>query len=188
MVPAAITALASFAFLAQFFRHPGAATPVEPGLIVAPAFGRVVHVGSEEEPEMLGDRRTRISIFLSVFNPHLTRAPTGGRILEQRYTPGRYLVALHPKASELNERNSVLIEDAAGTRFLVRSIAGLLARRICSYIRPGMSVEAGEEIGYIKLGSRVDLFLPPEAVILVRVGQRVRAGETPMAQVGPGRT
>jgi phosphatidylserine decarboxylase len=180
----ALAALGSLVFFAQFFRNPGALTPVEAGLVVAPAFGRVVHIGEEEESEMLGGRRVRISIFLSLFDPHLTRAPVGGRILTQRHTSGRYLVALHPKASALNERNSIVIETAGGAQVLVRSIAGLLARRICSYVEPGVSVEVGQEIGYIKLGSRVDIFLPIGASILARPGQKVRAGETPLARIG----
>jgi phosphatidylserine decarboxylase len=176
------------ALLAWFFRHPGAETPVEPGLVVAPAFGRVVHVGSEHEPEMLGDRRNRISIFLSLFDAHLVRAPIAGRIADQRYTPGRFLVALHPKASTLNERSSVLIEGDDGIPVLVRSIAGLVARRIRTYVRPDMQVDAGQEIGFIKLGSRVDVFLPEDAHLLVAAGQKVRAGETVLARIGPART
>jgi phosphatidylserine decarboxylase len=183
---AAAGAIAGLAFLTQFFRHPGADTPLESGLVIAPAFGRVVHIGTENEPELLGDRRMRISIFLSVFDPHLVRAPVGGRIIEQRYTPGRYLVALHPKASTLNERSSVLIEGDDGVSILVRSIAGLLARRICSYATVGMRVDPGEEVGYIKLGSRVDVFLPPQAAVLVKIGEYTRAGETPLARIGPG--
>jgi phosphatidylserine decarboxylase len=170
-------------FLAQFFRDPGCTTPVEADLVVAPASGRVVHVGLEEEPEMLGDRRLRISVFLSVFDAHLTRSPIAGRVVDQRYHPGRYLVALHPKSSTLNERNSILLEHASGQRVLVRQIAGFLARRICSYVAVGASVMAGEEVGFIKLGSRVDVFLPATSVVLVQTGQRVRAGETPVARL-----
>jgi phosphatidylserine decarboxylase len=170
-------------FLIQFFRHPGCTTPVEADLVVAPASGRVVHIGLEEEPEMLGDRRVRISVFLSIFDAHLTRSPIAGRVLDQRYHPGRYLVALHPKSSTLNERNSILLEHPGGPRVLVRQIAGFLARRICSYVVAGESVEAGAEIGFIKLGSRVDLFLPVGTTVLVHPGGRVRAGETPLARL-----
>lgn len=180
---AALAATAGLAFLAQFFRHPGANTPTDPDAVVAPATGHVVHIGSEAESEILTDERLRISIFLSLFDPHLTRAPMAGRVTYQRYHPGRYLVALHPKASELNERNSVVLERADGTPFLVREIAGLVARRICSYVEPGATVRAGEEIGYIKLGSRLDVFLPLDARVVVKPGQRVRAGETVVAHV-----
>lgn len=173
-------------FLVQFFRHPGCTTPVEADLVVAPASGRVVHVGLDEEPEILGDRRLRISIFLSVFDAHLTRSPIAGRVLDQRYHPGRYLVALHPKSSTLNERNSILLEHRSGPRILVRQIAGFLARRICSYTVVGESVVAGEELGFIKLGSRVELFLPAATTVLVRRGQTVRAGETPVARLAAG--
>jgi phosphatidylserine decarboxylase len=178
--------LTALGFLAQFFRHPGCTTPVEADLVVAPASGRVVHVGLEEESEMLGDRRLRISVFLSVFDAHLTRSPLAGYVVDQRYHPGRYLVALHPKSSLLNERNSILLEHGSGQRVLVRQIAGFLARRICSYVAVGASVMAGEEVGFIKLGSRVDLFLPAASVVLVQTGQKVRAGETPMARLALG--
>jgi len=178
--------LTVLAVLLRFFRHPGCITPVGADLVVAPASGRVVHVGLDQEPEILGDRRLRISIFLSVFDAHLTRSPIAARVLDQRYHPGRYLVALHPKSSTLNERNSILLEHPSGTRVLVRQIAGFLARRICSYAVVGESVVAGEEIGFIKLGSRVDLFLPATTTVLVRRGQTVRVGETPMARLTAG--
>jgi phosphatidylserine decarboxylase len=175
--------VASFAFLAQFFRHPGCDTPVESDLVIAPAYGRVVHIGIEDEPEILRDRRIRVSIFLSLFDAHLTRAPISGRVTYERYHPGKYLVALHPKASALNERNSTVIEHPSGTPILVRQIAGLLARRICSYAHPGATVAAGEEIGFIKLGSRVDVFLPEDAQVAVHVGQYTRAGQTELARM-----
>ncbi len=175
--------LTSLGFLSQFFRHPACVTPVEVDLVVAPASGRVVHIGLEEELEILGDRRLRVSVFLSVFDAHLTRSPITGRVLDQRYHPGRYLVALHPKSSTLNERNSILLEHPGGSRVLVRQIAGFLARRICSYVAVGESVAVGEELGFIKLGSRVDLFLPAEVLVLVRPGQTVRAGETSVARL-----
>lgn len=184
----AALSLGSLAFLVQFFRHPGCDTVLQPGLVVAPSYGRIVHVGIEDEPEILAGRRIRLSIFLSLFDPHLTRSPVAGRVTYQRYHPGRYLVALHPKASELNERNSVLIRQDDGVPILVREIAGLVARRICSYVQPGSRLSAGEEIGYIKLGSRVDVFLPPDATILVKRGQRVTAGETPIARLAASRT
>jgi phosphatidylserine decarboxylase len=177
--------LGALAFLMQFFRHPGCTTPLEPDLVVAPAAGRVVHIGLEEEPEVLRDRRLRISIFLSVFDAHLTRSPVTGRITYQRYHPGRYLVALHPKSSMLNERNSILVEHPGGTPVLVRQIAGFLARRICSYTAPGATVTAGQELGFIRLGSRVDLFLPPTSTVLVQLRQAVRAGETAIARLPP---
>jgi phosphatidylserine decarboxylase len=179
----AFLSLTAFGFLAQFFRHPGCETPLDPGIVVSPAYGRVVHIGVEDEPEILNERRIRVSIFLSLFDPHLTRAPIAGHVTYERYHPGRYLVALHPKASELNERNSTLIEHASGTPVLVRQIAGLLARRICSYAHPGATVSAGEEIGFIKLGSRVDVFLPESASVAVSVGQYVRAGQTEMGRL-----
>ncbi|MBV9278449.1 MAG: phosphatidylserine decarboxylase [Chloroflexi bacterium] len=178
----AALSLGGLALLARFFRHPGCTTPSQRDLAVAPAYGRVVHVGLEEEPELLGDRRLRISIFLSLFDAHLTRAPVSGRVTYQRYHPGRYLVALHPKSSSLNERNSILLVQPGGTPVLVRQVAGFLARRIRCYTRPGQTVAAGEEIGFITLGSRVDVFLPPDSRPLVQLGQGVRAGETPLAR------
>lgn len=154
--------------------------------MVSSASGRVVHVGHDEEPEILGERCLRISVFLSVFDAHLTRSPITGRVLNQRYHAGRYLVALHPKSSTLNERNSILLELPSGARVLVRQIAGFLARRICSYVVVGEAVVAGEELGFIKFGSRVDLFLPAASIVLVEAGQTVRAGETPVARLTVG--
>ncbi|GAC1471449.1 MAG: phosphatidylserine decarboxylase family protein [Chloroflexota bacterium] len=180
---ASLLSLGSLTFVAQFFRHPSCLTPVTPDLVIAPAYGRVVHVGTEEEPEVLGDQRLRVSIFLSLFDPHLTRSPIAGRIVYQRYHPGRYLVALHPKSSTLNERNSIAIKHHDGTLVLVRQIAGLVARRICSYARVESYVSAGEELGFIKLGSRVDVFVPAQSDILVRKGQYVSAGQTPIARL-----
>lgn len=177
--------LGIFGLGAQFFRSPGCSTPTGHDLVVSPAYGRVVHVGVETEPEVFGEQRVRVSIFLSVLNPHLVRAPLAGRVVYERYHPGRYLVALHPKSSTLNERNSLVIESASDTRVLVREIAGLLARRIHSYTQVGREVQAGGEIGFITLGSRVDLFLPEDAALSVRVGDRVRAGETVIARI-PG--
>jgi phosphatidylserine decarboxylase precursor-related protein len=117
----------------QFFRHPGCTTPLEPDLVVAPAAGRVVHIGLEEEPEVLRDRRLRISIFLSIFDAHLTRSPVSGRITYQRYHPGRYFVALHPKSSTLNERNSILVEHPSSDS------SGLDRASIYSYHPPAQS-------------------------------------------------
>ncbi len=174
--PSTMLALTAVAFIAQFFRHPGCTTPADPELVTAPSYGRIVHIGAEDEPEVLNDRRIRVSTFLSVFDPHLTRSPVGGRVSYQRYHPGRYLVALNPKASLLNERNSIVIDHAPGVRILVRQIAGFLARRICSYVPLGVTIAAGEDIGFIKFGSRVDVFLPETATVLVERGQYVRAG------------
>jgi phosphatidylserine decarboxylase len=173
--------LALYSLLAQFFRDPGCSTPLDPDLVVSPAYGRIVHIGNEVEGEVLHDARLRVSIFLSLFDPHLTRSPIGGLVTYQRYHPGRYLVALNPKSSILNERSSLLIESE-DRRILVRQIAGFVARRICTYVTKGSALSAGDEIGFIKLGSRVDLFLPEDCDLLVVPGQHVRAGETPIAR------
>ncbi|MGI8827700.1 MAG: phosphatidylserine decarboxylase [Chloroflexota bacterium] len=175
--------LGFLALLVQFFRCPSCTTPLDPALVVAPSSGRVVHIGIEQEPEILSDRRLRISIFLSLFDAHVTRAPVAGRVTYQRYLPGRYLVALHPKASTLNERNSILIESRGGTPILVRQIAGFVARRIRSYVHVATVIEAGQELGFIRMGSRVDVFLPPDSRVQVRPGQAVRAGETVIAHL-----
>ncbi len=173
------------ALLAQFFRYPGCSTPIDEDLIVAPSYGRIVHIGPELEPEILGDRRIRISIFLSLFDPHLTRSPITGKVVYQKYHPGRYLVALNPKASTLNERHSLLIEHENNTRILVRQIAGFVARRICTYVQTGSSLKAGEEVGFIKFGSRVDLFVPEDSAVLVKDKQYVHAGRTSIARMRP---
>jgi phosphatidylserine decarboxylase len=164
-------------FVASFFRDPGREIPSDPRLILSPADGRVVAVSSLEPGAPPGGT---VSIFLSVFNVHVNRAPVSGRVSDIRYTPGSFLPAFRDKASELNEQNLIHLETPHGP-MAVKQIAGLIARRIRCYKQPGDAVAQGEKIGFITFGSRVDLHLPPQASVRVSVGDRVRGGTSVVA-------
>ena len=171
---------------ALFFRDPVRVTPVREGIVVAPADGRVSMVTSVMPPAELGlgdQPLPRISIFMSVFNCHVNRAPMSGRIDRIAYRPGKFINAELDKASEDNERNSVVIATANG-RIGVVQIAGLVARRIVSFVREGQSIGAGERFGLIRFGSRLDVYLPQGTKTLVSAGQTAVAGETVLADFG----
>jgi phosphatidylserine decarboxylase len=170
-----------FLFFAYFFRNPARHTPDCAAGIIAPADGTLVSIGSVREDEYFHDRRLKLSIYMSAFNVHLNRVPVSGKVVYNAYHPGRYLVAFHPKASELNERNSVVLERSDGQRVLIRQIAGILARRIGFYLHDQQDVFAGEELGFIKFGSRCDIFLPLDAGLRVKLGEKVKGGETILA-------
>jgi phosphatidylserine decarboxylase len=168
---------------ALFFRNPVRVTPVREGIVVAPADGRVsMIVQLIPPPELgLGDKPLpRISIFMSVFNCHVNRAPVAGRIDKIVYSPGKFINAELDKASEDNERNSMVISTAGGNIGVIQ-IAGLVARRIVSFVREGQSIAAGERFGLIRFGSRLDVYLPEGAKPLVSEGQTAIAGETVLA-------
>jgi len=174
---------------AYFFRDPPRVTPTRDGLVVAPADGRVSQVTNAVPPPELGLGETplpRVSIFMSVFDCHVNRSPVSGRIARMVYRPGKFLNADLDKASEDNERNAFLIESA-GRRIAVVQIAGLIARRIVPFVREGRDVAAGERIGMIRFGSRVDVYLPEGAPPLVAVGQIATAGETLIADLAANR-
>jgi len=170
-----------FGLVGQFFRDPPRRTPSQEGCILAPADGTIVAVERVCENEYFRDERLKISIYMSVFNVHLNRVPLTGKVIYRQYHPGKYLVAFHPKASELNERNTMVIEADDGRQLLVRQIAGILARRITAYPQPGDQVAAGDELGFIKFGSRCDVFLPTDYAVQVILGQKVKGGETILA-------
>ncbi|MFC2112791.1 phosphatidylserine decarboxylase family protein [Bacteroidota bacterium] len=170
-------------FILRFFRNPQRAASFDPNMIYAPADGKVVVVEETTEEEYLGDRRIQVSIFMSVWNVHINWYPGMGQLSYYRYHPGKYLVARHPKSSVLNERNTVVIKTDSGVEVLVRQIAGAVARRIISYAREGQKVSAGEEMGFIRFGSRVDVFLPTDSKILVQPGQNVKGLITPLAKL-----
>ena len=172
--------LALTLFVAYFFRDPERRTPEDPRLVVAPADGRVVSVGPAEGEDFMDGTATRVTIFLSIFDVHVQRAPLGGRIARYARRPGRFVAAWSEVASLENERATLGIHTGAGP-VLVRQIAGLVARRIATYPREGDTVARGERIGLIRFGSRVDLFLPPRWPVAVEPGDRVRGGETPVA-------
>lgn len=169
-------------FFAQFFRNPQRQTPALPGHIISPADGTIVAIEPLYENEYFQDERLKISIYMSALNVHVNRVPLDGTVQYVRYHPGKYLVAFHPKASELNERSTIVLADSQSREILVRQIAGLLARRIVTYLKPQQTIKAGEELGFIKFGSRCDVFLPLDAEPLVQLNQRVHGGETPIAR------
>ena len=175
------------AWCAYFFRDPVRQTPLDETLVISPADGAVSSVGFFVPPPELGlgvEPLQRISVFMSMFDCHINRAPVAGRIVKIAYKPGLFLNADLDKASEDNERNGIVIETLAG-RFGVVQIAGLVARRIVCFVRQGEAVGVGERLGLIRFGSRVDVYLPVVARALVTVGSRAIAGETVLAELRP---
>jgi phosphatidylserine decarboxylase len=152
--------------------------------IIAPADGTVVVIEEVEESEFFNDKRVQISIFMSPANVHLNRNPISGQVVLSKYHPGKYLVAWHPKSSTENERHTVVLEGAHGS-ILVRQIAGAMARRIVNYSREGTQVQQNQEMGFIKFGSRVDVFVPLDAAVAVRMNQKVKGGQTLLASFAP---
>ena len=166
----------------QFFRHPSRAITEGHNLVIAPADGKVVVVEEAEEKEYFGGKRLQLSIFMSPVNVHVNRFPISGTVSYFKYHPGKFLAAWEPKSSTDNERTTVVVKHENGVELLFRQIAGALARRIVWYCRQGDQAKQGEEMGFIKFGSRVDLFLPLNAVIKVKVGDKVRGGQTVIAE------
>jgi phosphatidylserine decarboxylase len=150
--------------------------------LICPADGKIVIVEEVEEPEYFQGKRLQVSVFMSPLNVHVNRYPTSGKIKFYKYHPGKYLVAWHPKSSTLNERTTVVLEHANGKEVLVRQIAGAVARRIVCYAKEGETVKQNQELGFIKFGSRVDLFLPLDAKVIVRPEQIVKGGQTVIAE------
>lgn len=166
----------------QFFRSPIFTVEKNPRYVIAPADGKVVVIEDAEETEYLKDKRRQISIFMSPINVHVNRMPVGGSISYYRYHPGKYLVAWHPKSSTENERTTVVAKMDNGVEVLFRQIAGALARRIKCYVSEGQKLEQGQEFGFIKFGSRVDIFLPLDAKVKVSLGQKTTGGKTILAE------
>jgi len=170
--------LLSAGFFTCFFRDPDREIPLEPGLVVSPADGKVVRVDGVQEPGFgLGPAR-RVAIFMNVFNVHVNRSPVAGVVKEMRHQAGEYKAAFRPDADSRNEQQALVLEDEAGRRVLVVQIAGLLARRILPYVKPGQALARGERVGMICFGSRVDLYLPGESDLRVQVGDRLKAGSS----------
>lgn len=165
----------------SFFRIPKRTHTVGDNLIIAPADGKVVVVEEVQADEYFNDRRIQVSIFMSPLNVHVNRNPVSADVVYSEYHPGKYLVAWHPKSSTENERHSVVYRKN-GKEILVKQIAGALAKRICNYLKPGMAVKQGEEMGFIKFGSRVDLLLPLDAKINVKIGDKPKGGVTVIAE------
>jgi phosphatidylserine decarboxylase len=170
-------------FICLFFRKPDRSFIADQKNILSPADGTVLSVERVNEDELFNDTRIRISIFMSIWNVHINWYPVSGRVIYCKYHPGKYLVARYPKSSILNERNTVAIENPVTGKILVRQIAGAVARRIVSYVKEHKEVSPGEELGFIRFGSRVDIFLPPDIVILVKPGDSVRGLISVIARV-----
>lgn len=172
-----------YLLILQFFRSPIFPISRNEKHVLAPADGKVVVIEETEESEYLKSRRKQISIFMSPINVHVNRMPVAGTISFFKYHPGKYLVAWHPKSSTENERTTVVAKMSNGTEVLFRQIAGALARRIKWYVQAGQKLQQGEEFGFIKFGSRVDIFLPLDAKILVKPGDITKGGRTVIAEL-----
>lgn len=172
-----------FLLVLQFFRDPYVKIEVNPKHVLAPADGKVVVIEETEETEYLHEKRIQISIFMSPLNVHINRNPVGGIVKYVKYHPGKYLVAWHPKSSTENERTTIVYELSDGLRILTRQIAGAVARRIKYYIKENDEVAQGGEFGFIKFGSRVDVFLPLDAKINVEIDQKTKGGKTVLAEL-----
>ena len=161
----------------QFFRNPVRNTIINEKHIISPVDGKVVNIEKVYEKEYFKDERLQVSIFMSPFNVHVTRYPISGKVNFSKYHPGEYLVAWHPKSSEKNERTTIVLENEVVGQILYRQIAGALARRIVNYAEVGENVTQGKDAGFIKFGSRVDLFLPVDSILNIDINQYVRGGE-----------
>lgn len=171
-------------FLTYFFRNPTRVVEIDdPSLIVAPADGTVVAVETVEEHEYFGDKRLQISIFMSVFDVHANWYPVAGKVIMTKHHKGRHVAAYLPKSSHENERSTVVIETEGKTQILLRQIAGALARRIVTYAHAGRPCHLNEHLGFIKFGSRVDLFLPIDTEVYVQVGEETTGNETILARL-----
>lgn len=162
----------------QFFRNPNRPVLGKRDLLVSPVDGKIVSISEIYEDEYFNDKRLQISIFMSPINVHVTRFPVSGKIIYSKYHPGKYLVAWHPKSSKLNERTTIVIENQFLGKVMYRQIAGTVARRIVNYAIENQTAVQGEDAGFIKFGSRVDIFLPPDTKLKIKNGQKVKGGIT----------
>jgi phosphatidylserine decarboxylase len=172
-----------YLLILQFFRNPIFNITRDDKQVLAPADGKVVVIEETEESEYLKGKRRQVSIFMSPVNVHVNRMPVSGTISFYKYHPGKYLVAWHPKSSTENERTTVAVKMKDGAEILFRQIAGALARRIKCYVKEGQMLEQGQEFGFIKFGSRVDVFLPLDAKIAVKIGDITKGGRTVIAEL-----
>ncbi|MDB9836234.1 phosphatidylserine decarboxylase family protein [Flavobacteriaceae bacterium] len=177
-----IVALGLLIIVLQFFRNPKRSTPINTDHVIAPVDGKVVVIEEVFEKEYFKDQRLMVSIFMSPINVHVTRYAMSGKVLFSKYHPGKYLVAWHPKASEENERTTIVLENQTFGAILYRQIAGALARRIVNYAQEGQDVVQGTDAGFIKFGSRVDLYFPLGTKINVELDQVVKGGVDVVAE------
>lgn len=170
--------LCATAFVVAFFRDPDRTPPTDPDAIASPADGKVIRVEKVEDTRFLNAEAVKISIFMNLFNVHVNRAPADLEVVDVIYNPGRFFSANLDKASLENEQNAVVAVGPGGRRFAFNQIAGLVARRIVCYARPGMSIARGERFGLLRFGSRLDVFLPAGSRVAVKVGEKVSAGSS----------
>ncbi|HLN21549.1 MAG TPA: phosphatidylserine decarboxylase family protein [Bacteroidales bacterium] len=179
----AVSSSLFYIFLLFFFRLPVRNLQADPGLVYAPADGKVVVIEETMVEEYFNDLRLQVSIFMSPFNVHSNRYPVSGKVKYVCYHPGNYMVAWHPKSSELNERSTIVIETDNGIEIMIRQIAGAVARRIVTYSKESQEVLQGSELGFIKFGSRVDIFLPLGTEVEIPILQQVKANKTIIAKL-----
>ena len=173
--------LIAFVLILQFFRNPKRNTATNDQVVIAPADGKVVVIEEVVEKEYFNGKKRQISIFMSPLNVHVTRYPVSGDVKYSKYHPGKYLVAWHPKSSEENERTTIVVENIKIGEIMYRQIAGAVARRIVNYAKIGQKVEQGSDAGFIKFGSRIDIFVPLDMKIEVKLHQKTKGGETVIA-------
>jgi phosphatidylserine decarboxylase len=178
-----VTSLIIYLLVLQFFRNPKRYPPQGEDIVIAPADGKIVAIEEIEESEYFKEKRIQISIFMSPLNVHVNRYPITGKVKYSQYHAGAFLVAWHPKSSTMNERTAVVVENKAGVEVMYKQIAGAVARRIINYAKPGSRAVQGEDCGFIRFGSRVDIVLPLDANILVKVGEKARGGEQILAEL-----
>jgi phosphatidylserine decarboxylase len=179
----AVAAVIFFILIVRFFRNPDYPIDQNDHHILAPADGKVVVVEETTEPEVLKEKRIQVSIFMSPLNVHVNRSPVKGTITYFRHHPGKFLVAWHPKSSTDNERTTIGIKLASGLEIVMRQVAGAVARRICFYSKVGQPTEQAEKFGFIRFGSRIDLYLPLGAEIQVNIDDKTKAGRTVIAKL-----
>jgi len=175
-----IVELSLFSFLLFFFRNPARKVIAGQSTILAPADGEIIAIDEVFENEYLERKCQKVSIFMSVWNVHVNRYPISGKIVYSKYYPGKYLIAKHPKSSELNEHQTVAIEQPNGIKIMIKQIAGIVARRVICYAKVGQQVEQGQDLGFIRFGSRVDIFLPLDVKISVKLKEIVKGNLTPI--------
>lgn len=178
-----VGSLVLLVLILQFFRNPKRKTSIDDNHVVSPVDGKVVVIEEVFEKEYFKEKRLQVSVFMSPINVHVTRYPVAGKILFSKYHPGKHLVAWHPKSSELNERTTVVVDNPVFGGVLFRQIAGAMAKRIVNYAKVGEQVIQGNDSGFIKFGSRVDVFLPLGTKIEIELNQKVRGGETIIAKL-----
>lgn len=179
-----VLAVVLLVFMLQFFRNPARPLPLlDEKVVYVPADGKIVVIEEVDEPEFLNERCLQVSIFMSPLNVHVNRNPISGEVLYSQYHPGKFLMAWNPKASTENERTTIAYKAPNGQRLVMRQIAGFLARRIVNYLKKGDQVTQGEDMGFIKLGSRVDVLLPLDAEVQVKLGDVVQGNVQVLARL-----